>query len=84
MICSCVLVFLFGRCSFVVQKRLDLCIYDKHQGPQVRYPLDIAYLVLANILLTYLEQFGNQYGGDFHLKEKHEIVTIENPVDEML
>jgi hypothetical protein len=39
----------------------------------------MSYIVLANLLLTWTKEFGNQFGGDRRFTSKHEIYAIEQP-----
>ena len=64
---------------FMQYSDVDLCVYDHYHVPEARYPLNVSFIVLANVLLTWTRQFGNQFGGSDSLKTQHEIVTLEPP-----
>lgn len=61
----------------------DLAVYDKHASPEARYSLDMAYIIFANILLTWTKEFGNQFGGDARFASEHEIYSIEPSPNEI-
>ncbi len=65
-------------CLFDLLLCLDLFLYDLLHNPIARYTLDVVEIILAVVLLTWLEQFGNQFGGRESLSEKHEIVSFDN------
>lgn len=56
---------------------IDLFVFYYVLSPITRYSLDIFEIIVAIILLTWLQQFGNQFGGRDNLAEKHEIVSID-------
>lgn len=60
------------------EKNKDLLIYYYFHNPLARYTLDVIEIIIAVTLLTYLEQFGNQFGGRENLSTKHEIVSIDS------
>mmetsp|Transcript_22410 Transcript_22410/g.32674 ORF Transcript_22410/g.32674 Transcript_22410/m.32674 type:complete len:541 (+) Transcript_22410:143-1765(+) len=55
----------------------NLFIYEYNDTIALQYTVDVLYVLIANVLLTYLQQFGNQFGGRDILAKKHEIVSLD-------